>query len=500
MTGRALLYLSTMAACLQAGEPESPQSRQLSVRAFGALGDGVTDDTTAFQKALDAAGETGAAVCIDPVAPGLGYVLTHTVRLPPGTSLIGAPAGMPFFLWEGVPRAKQRGCVVLARPAEEQYRGETRQPLFELGGGNTVRGLYILYDQQPWPSDADLERPDTLYPYAGFEAFRERFVADHARPYGPTFYGAHAASVTLEDITCHGYWDFVLFKVAGKVFIERIYLYGYGRAFALQEGPDTVRIRGIHLVPNVSTAISWQHSRLHAAIVWRPENTAFEFGAVDGYTVSDVVAFLVHTGFRLGASAERPFANPVTGEHFVTPWGRGPWGSVENAKLDNVAVGFDAVTGTILPNQMHNVMVHVSLPTAERLSSDGGEVARAAAFVIGPGFAGATLQVANLAVSSFAPTRVLAGAQMVQQSNGRVFLLACPGDDRPLDYADRRRAHLEINGLVLSNVPANQVLGQTPDNRAELRVTGFIHNGVRNADLMAAKPDPAVQSGGTQGQ
>lgn len=40
---------------------------------------------------------------------------------------------------------------------------------------------------------------------------------------------------------------------------------------------------------------------------------------------------------------------------------------------------------------------------------------------------------------------------------------------------------------MLSNVPATHLIGQPPDNRAELRATGVIHNGTRVADLTPAK-------------
>jgi hypothetical protein len=384
-----------------------------------------------------------------------------------------------------VPREQQRGPIILARPRDEDWQGETKRPLFELGGGNTVRGLYILYDQQPWPSDAELEQADSPYHYDTFEAFRERFVADHARPYGPTFWGRHVAGCTIEDVTCSGYWDFCVFPVAGKVFLERIYLYGYKRAFAVARGPDTIRIRGIHLVPNVSTAISSQHSRLHAAICWHEDNIAFDFASVDGYSVSDVVGFLVNTGVKLGATGESPFIDPVTGERYVCDWGRGPWGSIQNAKFDNCAVGFRCLSGTILPNQLENIMTFVSLPVPGTIATADGPVAKQAAILVEPGFAGATLQVANLTVSSFAPQNVLFGAQMVGQQNGRAFLLDCPGMDETKDYADRRHAQIDISGLLVTNMLNTHLVGVAQGNRAELVARGFVHNGVRKPDLVA---------------
>lgn len=470
-----MLYL----ALLLAGPPGV-----VSVRDCGAVGDGVTDDTEAFRRAVAQAAEVGGVVSVDPVTPGGGYVLTGTITVDRGVSLIGSPAGMPYIAWEGVPREMQRGAVILARPRAEDYTGERKAPLFDLGGGNTVRGLYILYDQQPWPSDADFANPDSPFHYPDLDAVKGRFIAEHARPYGPTFYARHGASVTIEDITCGRYWDFILFHTAGKVFIERCYLYGYKRAIAVRHGPDVVRIRGIHVVPNVERPIVREHTQLLAAICAASDNIAFDFAAVDGYSVDDAIVFLCHTGMRLGADAAHPFVDTVNGETEVLEWGRGPWGSLHNLKFDNVTVGFEALTATILPNQLANAMVHVSLPAEATVETTDGPVARQAAFLVGPDFAGGVLQMQNLSLSSFAPTGVLAGAQMVHQANGRAFLLDCPGMDEPRDYAVRRQMHCELFGLVISNIPATHLVGATPGTRGRIAVRGFVHNGVAQPDGM----------------
>ncbi|UCH35116.1 MAG: hypothetical protein JSV65_01820 [Armatimonadota bacterium] len=459
----------------------------VTVRSHGAVGNGICDDTAAFQSAVDAAAQVGGAVFVDPVEPGGGYVLTRTVVLKRGVSIIGSLAGMPFIAWEGVPRTVQTGPVILARPAREQYEGARKQPLFSLEGGNTIRGLYILYDTQPWPSDAEFDDPQSPYHYGSLDELTRGFIADHVAPCGPTIY-VHpgVASTTIEDVTCARYYDFFYTPGGGKIIINRCYLYGYKRAFALREARDTVRISHIHIVPNVEGAISWEHAKLHAAITAHRDNIAFDLGSVDGYSINDLVVFLAHTGFKLGASAAQPFADPLTGEKVSFRWGQGPWGSMHNVKLDNCSVGFDCVTGTILPNQLTNVMVHVSIAPTDRFRARDGEVARQAAFAIGPGFAGATLQIANLALSSFAPTRVAATARMVHDANGRAFLWDCPRGKPPVDYADRDQAHIEIFGLVVSNIPETHLLAAAAGTRPNVRVRGFVHNGV-------AKPDGELE-------
>src|SRR5512136_2858118 len=64
----------------------------LDVRDFGAAGDGATDDTASFQKALDAAGAVGGGAVF---APRGSYFFAGHLNVPAAVSLLGQ--------WESVP-------------------------------------------------------------------------------------------------------------------------------------------------------------------------------------------------------------------------------------------------------------------------------------------------------------------------------------------------------------------------------------------------------------
>jgi hypothetical protein len=65
---------------------EGGDSRLLNIVDFGAIPDAATDNTTAIQRAIDAAAETGATVLVPP-----GTFLTSTLRMRPHTGLLGYP-------------------------------------------------------------------------------------------------------------------------------------------------------------------------------------------------------------------------------------------------------------------------------------------------------------------------------------------------------------------------------------------------------------------------
>ena len=122
----------------------APVLGAISVRDFDAKGDGATDDTAAFQAALNAGGKDGEPV----YAPAGRYRFAGHLRVPEGVTLIGT--------WQGPP-ARERGTVLEPTEGRGQENGT---PFITLEGAAGVRGLVITYPQQ-----VNIEPPPVPYPW-----------------------------------------------------------------------------------------------------------------------------------------------------------------------------------------------------------------------------------------------------------------------------------------------------------------------------------------------
>lgn len=157
------------------------QTDMWNVRDFGAKGDGKTDDTLAFQRALDEAGRAGGGVVY---APRGNYLFKGHLVVPNGVTLKG--------VWESVPAHNGIREAGLPKPTDDgttllvtEGAGSEEGPAFiTLNTNSTLKGVVIDYPDQktddvpvpyPWaiamrgknPAVLDVE---ILNPYNGIDA------------------------------------------------------------------------------------------------------------------------------------------------------------------------------------------------------------------------------------------------------------------------------------------------------------------------------------------
>ena len=116
----------------------------LSVRDFGARGDGRTDDTAAFQKALDAVGQGGGTVS---TGRGTFFFAGH-LNVPSGVALEGVWKSVPAHAGirdRGQPKPTDDGTTFLVTEAPGKEDG----PAFlTLNTNSTLKGVVLYYPNQ----------------------------------------------------------------------------------------------------------------------------------------------------------------------------------------------------------------------------------------------------------------------------------------------------------------------------------------------------------------
>ena len=128
-----------------------------SVSDFGAKGDGQSDDTAAFQKALDTAGEAGGG---EVYAPRGSYFFAGNLKVPNGVTLRGVWESVPAHPGirdSGLPKPGADGTTFLVTAGRGQEDGA---PFLTLNHNSTLKGVVIYY-----PEQKDNEEP-VPYPWA----------------------------------------------------------------------------------------------------------------------------------------------------------------------------------------------------------------------------------------------------------------------------------------------------------------------------------------------
>jgi hypothetical protein len=113
------------------------------VRDFGAVADGVADDTAAIQRAIDNAAEKGGTVYLPPGR----YHVAGSLQVKPGVMLKGANAA-PMSI------TPLTGTILLATGGRDD---ENAPALFEMNNAATVTGLTVFYPDQ---------KVDDIHPYS----------------------------------------------------------------------------------------------------------------------------------------------------------------------------------------------------------------------------------------------------------------------------------------------------------------------------------------------
>lgn len=144
-----LFFISSCTHFQKVGRQDS-----LNVLDFGAKADAVTDDTAAFQAALNKASEKGGVV----FAPAGYYLLRGTLNIPDSVTLSG--------VWQSPHHTKAAKGTVFYTTANRD--NEEGQPFITLHNNSCIKGIAIFYPQQdyndvrpyPWCIRAGTTMPD----------------------------------------------------------------------------------------------------------------------------------------------------------------------------------------------------------------------------------------------------------------------------------------------------------------------------------------------------
>jgi hypothetical protein len=246
-------------------QPYAESSDVVSVMNFGAKGDGKTDDTQAFQKALDSFGTKGGTVYV----PRGSYLFAGSLNVPQAVTLKGAFESVPSHNGirnAGLPKPGDDGTTFLIAGGRGN---ENAPPFITLNTNSTLRGVVMYWHLQ------DPEKIPDAYPW------------------GIAMRGKNPAVLDVEMLNPYNAIDAskneraLIRNISGQPLRRGIYVDGIY---------DIGRIENVHWNP-------WW-SMKPELFKWQKENgEAFIFERTDWHYVLNTFCFGYKTGYKCGASS-----------------------------------------------------------------------------------------------------------------------------------------------------------------------------------------------------
>ena len=245
------------AAMSPPASPLASNASYVDVYAYGAVGDGLTDNTAAFQAAISAINAGGGGTVVIP----RGYFLFKgSLTVPQGVTLEGTYAAVPSHPMTG---AKSMPVITGSLLLPTAGRGTQTGPAFiTLARDATLRGVVIYYPEQtmteqpvPFPWTVDL-------------------VSDNS---------------AVLDVECLNCWDFVRAVGSGRHYIARLQGQPLNTGIFIDETYDIGRVDSVHFNPWYSAHpafMQWQLTHGRAFVIarsdWEYVLNTFAFGYAIG--------------------------------------------------------------------------------------------------------------------------------------------------------------------------------------------------------------------------
>jgi hypothetical protein len=244
----------------------------LNVATLGAIGDGVTDNTAIFQKALDQVGQDGGGIVSVPTGK---FRINGNLSIPEGVTLQGSYRVVPIVGedWQ----SKKLGSTLLAYAGRGSNEGE---PFIRIKGSSaTLAGFLIAYPE--W------KRTDVP-----------------PVPYPPCILSDGTTNIAIIDCNILNAYEGIRLHYCARHLIRNVEGYPIWRGLYVDEIYDIGRIENVHFCP---IACNYRSDDPYSKWI-NLNGTAFEFARTDWQYVLNTFCFGYGVGYKFSES-KAGFAN-----------------------------------------------------------------------------------------------------------------------------------------------------------------------------------------------